>query len=58
MREMTFAEFLVADIQQNETIIITDGPQPLVITADNRIARQWYQAAKDLRDNPTLATRH
>jgi hypothetical protein len=55
---MTFAEFLVADIQQNETIIITDGPQPLVITADNRIARQWYQAAKDLRDNPTLATRH
>lgn len=58
MREMTFAEFLVADIQPNETIIITDGPQPLVITADHRIASMWYQAAKDLKNNPTLATRH
>ena len=55
---MTFAEFLVADIQPNETIIITDGPQPLVITADHRIASMWYQAAKDLKNNPTLATRH
>ena len=58
MREMTFAEFLMADIQLNETIVITDGPQPLVITADHRIAAMWYQAAQDLKNNPTLATRH
>jgi hypothetical protein len=58
MRELTFAEFLVADIQPNETIIIIDGPQPLVITADHRVAAMWKQAAEDLKANPTIGTRH
>lgn len=52
------AEFLMADLAENETIAIIDGPQPLLVTADNRVARQWFQAVKDLQDNPTIKTKH
>ena len=58
MREMTMAQFMTSEIEPNETVLITDGPHPFVITSDYRIARAWHQAAKDLKANPTLGTRH
>jgi len=47
MRQMTMREFLDSnDLKENETVTIIDGPQPLLITSDNRLARQWYQMHK------------
>ena len=53
MREMTMAEFLTAELSPNETVIITDGPQPLLATAEHRIARQWFTAITQKREGET-----
>ena len=54
MRQMTMSEFLKADdLKDGETVAITDGPQPLFVTSDNRLARQWFQSVMRKQDNET-----
>ena len=47
------AEFLVADLHPDETVVIIDGPQPLLATAEHRIARQWFDAIAKKREGET-----
>ena len=46
MRQMTMREFLETDIKEDETVAIIDGPQPLLVTSDNKLAMQWFQIHK------------
>lgn len=51
MRNMTMQEYLTAnDLDEGEVISIIDGPQPMLITTDSRLAKQWLWKAMQKRE--------